>query len=122
MTNKTQKQDQADQSPRQLPTFKGYTVDLMLSVFRKCPAEELSIFIPIRAEQGCIEMRSCEGQRLISEWIEAAPEQYVTELAYCGGSRDIGEELHLSGAISLLRKQGVDVEKFIEELCQMVKG
>lgn len=37
---------------RQLPIFKGYTVDMRLQEFRKIPLDELPEFVPFLSDKG----------------------------------------------------------------------
>jgi len=37
---------------RRLPTYKGYTVDMMLQEFRKVPFDKLPEFIPFTSKKG----------------------------------------------------------------------
>lgn len=57
----------------QLPTFKGYTVDLRLQQFRK---------LALGAEPEFIDFDSVRGTALFAEWLAQEPAQFVATVEH----------------------------------------
>jgi hypothetical protein len=50
---------------KELPTFKGYTVDVRLQQFRRFPLGKTGEFIDFKSEK---------GDQLLAEWIKSDPD------------------------------------------------
>lgn len=61
----------------QLPTYKGYAVDLRLKEFRKAELDEMPEFIPFCGERGV---------ELFTDWLTEEPKQFLAAYEHYWGS------------------------------------
>ena len=61
----------------QLPTYKGYTVDLRVKEFRKVELDQWPEFVPFNSDRGF---------KLFTEWLNEEPKQFLAAYEHYWGS------------------------------------